>query len=302
MSAAAPVFALAVRPRKGALTRASILEAALAIAGRDGLEGLTIGGLAEAMAMSKSGVFAHFGSREELQRAALDEYGRRFVAEVLTPALTETRGLPRLQAILARWLQRLARELDAGCIMIGGAFEYDNRTGLLHDAVRSLVSGWQQEVQKAIRMAIAASHLRRGTDPQQMMFEIYGLMLATHQSTRLLRASGAIRYARTGMQRLLAAACTTVGMRLVRWDTRRAPRVKGPRSQLTRPQAAPLRAGTRPSPGAPSLRPPLPRPPSPRSARVATNRSQPGRSLFRASQSINPVRQRAPRPTPARAK
>jgi AcrR family transcriptional regulator len=259
---------VANRPRKGALTRAAILEAALAIAGRDGLEGLTIGGLAEAMTMSKSGVLAHFGSREELQRAALAEYGRRFVAEVLSPALSEARGLPRLQAILARWLRRLARELDAGCIMIGGAFEYDNRTGLLHDAVRSLVSGWQQEVQKAIRMAIDAGHLRRGTDPQQMVFEIYGLMLATHQSTRLLRTSAAIRYARAGVQRLLAAACTTAGMRLARWDTQRVPRVNRPR---------------RPPSRAPTKRPP-------------------GRAQVRAPQPINPSRHRAQRAAPARIK
>ncbi len=299
MTAPAPALALADRPRKGALTRAAILERALAIAGRDGLEGLTIGGLAEAMAMSKSGVFAHFGSREQLQRAALTEYGRRFVAEVLTPALTEARGLPRLQAILARWLQRLARELDAGCIMIGGAFEYDNRTGLLHDAVRSLVAGWQQEVQKSIRIAIEAGHLRRGTDPQQMVFEIYGLMLATHQSTRLLRASGAIRYARAGVQRLLAVASTTAGLRLARRDTRRPPTVGRPRSPSTRAQAAPP-----PSLRAPSVRAPLARAQLPRSqsTRTATNRLPPGRAQFRAPPSINPSRQRAQRPAAARSK
>src|SRR5262245_59917629 len=141
MSLTSQLIALAIRPRKGELTRASILDAALAIASRDGLEGLTIGGLAESMKMSKSGVFAHFGSREDLQLAVLKEYARRFVDEVLVAALRKPRGLARLQAILDNWLNRLARELDTGCIMIGGACEYDDREGPLRSAVVEIVVG-----------------------------------------------------------------------------------------------------------------------------------------------------------------
>jgi AcrR family transcriptional regulator len=110
--------------RKGEQTRAAIVEAALELAARDGLEGLTIGPLAERMAMSKSGVFAHFGSREDLQIAVLKAYERGFVDEVLLPSLRERRGLPRLRAIFDHWLERTAIEAARGCIWISGAAEY----------------------------------------------------------------------------------------------------------------------------------------------------------------------------------
>src|SRR5687768_9712134 len=112
--------------RKGEQTKAAILEAALELASIQGLEGLTIGSIAEKMAMSKSGVFAHFGSREELQIAVLQEYETQFVHAVLLPCLKEVRGLPRLRAIFTRWLDRIGKEIDSGCIYISGATEYDD--------------------------------------------------------------------------------------------------------------------------------------------------------------------------------
>src|ERR1700712_965599 len=112
--------------RKGEQTRVAILDAALDLSSRDGLEGLTIGSLAERMQMSKSGVFAHFGSREDLQIAVLEQYQRRFVEEGLEPSLAQRRGLPRLRAMFGRWLERTAREAASGCIYISGATEYDD--------------------------------------------------------------------------------------------------------------------------------------------------------------------------------
>jgi AcrR family transcriptional regulator len=196
----------ALRPRKGELTRAAILESALDLASREGLEGVTIGMLAERLDMSKSGVIAHFGTREDLQLAVLGEYARRFVDEVLRPSVAEPRGLPRLQAILDRWLNHLARELDSGCIMIGGAFEYDDREGPLRDAMVAIIAGWQRELHKAIQQAVATGDLRPDIDAGQLVFEIYGLMLATHQGARLMRSGVAVRHARTGLARLLDAA------------------------------------------------------------------------------------------------
>jgi len=105
-------LATALSPRKGEMTRAAIVEAAMGIAARDGLEGLTIGTLADQMQMSKSGVFAHFGSREDLQLAVLKEYVQRFVDDVLRPAVKKPRGLPRLEALLERWVTFLAREIS----------------------------------------------------------------------------------------------------------------------------------------------------------------------------------------------
>lgn len=190
-------------PRKGDLTRAAIVEAALLAASRDGLEGLTIGTLADSMQMSKSGVFAHFGSREELQLAVLKAYVQRFVDEVLRPAVTRPRGLPRLEAILQRWVAFLAREMTRGCIMIAGAVEYDDVPGPQRDEMVAIIAGWKSELIKAIRQAVSEGHLKARVDAQQLVFEIYGLMLAMHQDARLLRSADSAKRARVGLRRLI---------------------------------------------------------------------------------------------------
>lgn len=196
----------AARPRKGEATRAAIVEAALALARRDGLEGLTIGVLAEQMHMSKSGVFAHFGSREELQLAVLKEYAARFVDQVLRPAVRRPRGLPRLRALLENWLALLARELQHGCLMISGASEYDDRPGPLRAAVVQIVEGWRRELLRAIEQARDEGHLRPEVDAEQLVFEIHGLMLVLHQDARLLHSPDSVKRARAGLARLLDAA------------------------------------------------------------------------------------------------
>jgi AcrR family transcriptional regulator len=192
-----------LRPRKGELTRAAIVEAAISIARRNGLEGLTIGDLAAQMRMSKSGVFAHFGSREELQRAVLAEYVQRFVAAVLAPAVRRPRGLARLRAILENWLRLLTTEIEQGCLMISGSIEYDDRPGPMREAVVGIIRGWTAELLRAIDDAKASGELRADTDAGQLAFEIYGLMLGYHQSARLLRAADSTRRARAGLRRLL---------------------------------------------------------------------------------------------------
>src|SRR5687768_15843916 len=128
--------------QKGQQTKAAIVDAALGLATQIGLEGLSIGALAEVTQMSKSGVFAHFGSREELQISVVREYHRRFEDEVFYPAMSETRGLPRLRAMFANWMKRTSVELDSGCIYISGAVEFDDRTGPVRDALASSVQTW----------------------------------------------------------------------------------------------------------------------------------------------------------------
>src|ERR1700756_656896 len=113
--------------RKGEQTRAAILDAALDLAGRDGLEALTIGLLAERMQMSKSGVFAHFGSREDLPVEVGGEHEHPFQQEGFFPAIRGPRGLPRLKALRARWMEKRIQEVTTGCIYISGAVEYDDR-------------------------------------------------------------------------------------------------------------------------------------------------------------------------------
>src|SRR5512141_2384658 len=110
---------------KGQQTRATILDAALTLASHMGLEGLSIGALAEVTGMSKSGVFAHFGSREELQISVIHEYHSRFEEEVFYPAMQEARGLPRLRALFRHWMNRTSVEIDSGCLYISGAVEFD---------------------------------------------------------------------------------------------------------------------------------------------------------------------------------
>src|SRR5437899_7256835 len=154
--------------RKGELTRAAILEVALSLASRDGLEGLTIGLLADKMSMSKSGVFAHFGSREDLQIEVLKLYHRQFEAEVFYPSMKEPRGLPRLRAMFAGWVKRVTIEIASGCIYISGAVEYDDRPGALREELVGMVRAWQNAMVRCVRQAVEMGHLRPETDAQPM--------------------------------------------------------------------------------------------------------------------------------------
>ena len=189
---------------KGRQTRAAIVDAALALASHIGIEGLSIGALAEATGMSKSGVFAHFGSREELQISVVREYHARFEDEVFRPAMTKGRGLPRLHALFDRWLKRVSVEIDSGCIYISGAVEFDDRPGPVRDALVMMVQTWRHALERAIRAAVGEGHLRADTDVGQLLFEIHGLILALHHDARFLRHAGAKERARAGFERLLA--------------------------------------------------------------------------------------------------
>jgi AcrR family transcriptional regulator len=190
--------------QKGQQTRATILDAALGLASHVGLEGLSIGALAEVTAMSKSGVFAHFGSREELQISVVREYHNRFEEEVFFPAVREPRGLPRLTALFENWIKRVSLELDSGCIYISGAVEFDDRPGPVRDALVGMVKAWHLALERAIRLAVDEGHLRPDTDPAQMLFELHGLILALHHDARFLRNPGAIERARRGFARTVA--------------------------------------------------------------------------------------------------
>ena len=192
-------------PRKGEQTRAAIVEAALELAARNGLEGLTIGALAERMQMSKSGVFAHFGSREDLQIAVLKAYERRFVDEVLVPGLKEKRGLPRLRAIFDRWLDRTAIEAARGCIWISGAAEYDDRPGAVREELVAMVRSWQRELTRAIRQAVETGELRDDVDAADLVFGLYGIILVLHHDARLLDNPDALGRARRAFARLIDA-------------------------------------------------------------------------------------------------
>jgi AcrR family transcriptional regulator len=207
----------AAQPRsllKGQQTRATILEAALGLASHMGLEGLSIGAIAEVTQMSKSGVFAHFGSREELQISVVREYHARFEEEVFNPALREARGLPRLRGLFERWVRRVSVEIDSGCIYISGAVEFDDRPGPVRDALVAMVQAWHTALERAIRLAVDEGHLKVDTDPQQMLFEVHGLILALHHDARFLRVPGSLLRAGVAFEHVLS-----------RYQTRRAVKV-----------------------------------------------------------------------------
>jgi AcrR family transcriptional regulator len=189
--------------RKGEQTRAAILDVALELASRNGLEGLTIGLLADRMSMSKSGVFAHFGSREDLQMEVLKLYHHRFEQEVFYPSVKEPRGVPRLVAMFERWIKRVSVEIASGCIYISGAVEYDDRPGPIREELVSMVRAWQGALLRCVRQAVDCGDLKSDTDPQQLVYEMYGLILALHHDARFLRIPGAVERARCGFERLI---------------------------------------------------------------------------------------------------
>jgi len=194
--------------QKGQHTKQLIIDAALRLAGQVGLEDLSIGVLAEVAHMSKSGVFAHFGSREELQISVVREYYQRFADEVFFPAMKAPRGLPRLRALFANWMTRVAVELQSGCIFISGAVGFDDRPGPVRDALASAVQTWLAALTRAVVQARDEGHLAADADAQQMAFEIHGLILSLHYEARFLKNPGAIDRAHTGFENTLLRYAT----------------------------------------------------------------------------------------------
>ncbi len=189
--------------QKGQQTKAAIVDAALGLATQIGLEGLSIGALAEVTQMSKSGVFAHFGSREELQISVIREYHTRFEEEVFYPAMNQPRGLPRLRALFANWMKRTSIEIDSGCIYISGAVEFDDRTGPVRDALVGSVKTWLAAMRRAVVAAKEEGHIGAGVDVDQLLFEIHGLILALHYEARFLKNPGSIDRANAGFDNIL---------------------------------------------------------------------------------------------------
>jgi AcrR family transcriptional regulator len=193
------------KPTKGERTRAAILDQATAIASRLGLEGLTIGSLAEATGLSKSGLFAHFGSREELQVAVLEDAALRFANVVAQPSFKIARGLPRLRALFEYWLDWSENAgLGGGCPILAASFEYDDRPGRVRDTVVSLQRQGVGTVEKAVRLAVEAGHLRADTDVKQMVYELYGFLLSFYLHGRLLNDREAHRRAMAAFDQLVS--------------------------------------------------------------------------------------------------
>jgi len=192
---------------KGRATRERIVGRALELAGERGLDGVTIGDLAADLELSKSGLYAHFKSKERLQLDVLDAAAADFTARVFVPALREPRGLPRLEAILERWLVWLRVNASKnGCIFIAGAMEWDDREGPIRDALVRWFEELRQGLVKAIGLAIEAGHFRSDIDADQLASELHSIALKYHLDQRLMRSPRALPRARTAFQRLIDAA------------------------------------------------------------------------------------------------
>lgn len=192
---------------KGEETRQAILSRAFELANVVGVSGLTIGGLAESTGLSKSGLFAHFGSKEALEVAVIDEASRQFVQAVMVPALRQARGEPRIRALFENWLVWGMRE--GGCFFVGATTELDDRPGPPRDALMQSCKDWIDELHKAARIAVSEGHFRADLDPEQFAFEEYGIMLGLHTYYRFLKAPNALERARQAFERLLDAARPT---------------------------------------------------------------------------------------------
>jgi len=168
------------RPRAdGERTRGAILHAAVSLATVDGLEGLSIGNLAAAIGMSKSGLYAHFGSKQELQLATVEEAGRIFDDEVVQPALAAPAGLPQLEAVCEAFFEHLRRRtFPGGCFFAGAALEMGTRPGPVKDAVAAFQTGFAGLIRGFAATAIEQNQLPRGEDAILLAFELNGIILA----------------------------------------------------------------------------------------------------------------------------
>ncbi|WP_036168842.1 TetR/AcrR family transcriptional regulator [Noviluteimonas dokdonensis] len=189
---------------KGAATRDTIVGRAYDIARASGVEGLSIGPLAAAVGMSKSGVFAHFGSREDLQLAVLEEAALRFGNAVLMPALSQPRGLPRVRAIMQNWFEWVRNTAGGGCVLMASVMEYDDRPGALHDQVVHNERRWRSELARAVQLSIDAGHLAAG-DVDQYVFELYAIPLTVHHEAGLFGYDVARRHGDVAVERWIAS-------------------------------------------------------------------------------------------------
>jgi len=179
--------------------RDAILERAVEVASEEGLEGLTIGRLSSELGLSKSGLFGHFGSKEELQLAAIDAANATFFREVIDPALGEPEGAARLRAYCDRWVGYLERKVfSGGCFFAAASTEFDGRPGPVRDKLRDGQRAWLEELAKHAGLAGAE-------DPEQLVFEVYSLVQGANASYQLFEDEEAYVRARRALERLLPA-------------------------------------------------------------------------------------------------
>lgn len=192
---------------KGNTTRARIVETALRAASVDGLEGISLGKVAGDIGMSKSGLFAHFDSKEALQVDVIEAAAEKFAAVVVVPALSAPRGEPRLRALFEHWLKWEQNEsLPGGCVFMHAVAELDDRPGPVRDALVRQQTMWLDTLAKAVRLTIDAGHFRPDVDPSLFAFQLYGIVVAYYHASRLFRDPAAKEHAERAFDAVVAAA------------------------------------------------------------------------------------------------
>jgi AcrR family transcriptional regulator len=204
------------RGSQGERTRQEILSVAVDIASAEGLEGLTIGRLANELGMSKSGLFAHFGSKEDLQLATVDTARGIFITEVVDPALAAAQGLPRLRTMLDAWLSYVRRSVfRGGCFFAAASAEFDGRPGAIRDQVALLTRSWLTALEDEARYAQALGQLAPKLEAAQLAFELHALVQEANWAYQLLGDEQAFSRAREGIRARLEAAVTSNGRRML---------------------------------------------------------------------------------------
>jgi len=191
---------------KGQQTKAAILDEAVGIASRVGFNALTIGQLAESTGMSKSGLFAHFRSKESLQLETLERGRERFTDLVIRPTLAAPRGIARVRALLDHWLVWETEALQGGCIFVTGSVEFDDQPGPMRDALVRNQKDWGEFIATVAGTAVSEGDFRADLDTEQFSFTLQGLMYAYHHTARLLRDPKALDHTRAALEQLIEAS------------------------------------------------------------------------------------------------
>jgi AcrR family transcriptional regulator len=203
------------RQARGFRTREAILARAVNIASVEGLEGLTVGSLAEQLHMSKSGLFAHFGSKGELQLATIETAREIFIKKVTRPAIAAPKGMPRLWGLLEQWLVLVEKRVfPGGCFFSAASFEFDSRRGVVRDRIAAIMHEWIAVITRAVYEAQKAGHLDPKVDPTRLAFEIHAIAMGAHWASQLLEDRQAYSRARTTLLEKLRSVATPHSPRL----------------------------------------------------------------------------------------
>jgi len=202
------------RKLRGEKTRELVLSSAVDIASAEGLEGLTIGLLAKDVGMSKSGLFAHFGSKAQLQLATIDRAKALFLQKVVEPSMERPEGLPRLYAMQSNWISYVQNEtFRGGCFFAAASAEFDGRPGPIRERIASLTKYWRELLETEAVRAKELGHIDQRTDPALLAFQLHAFLQEANWAYQLLGDRGTFDQARAATQALLRQAATPEGIR-----------------------------------------------------------------------------------------